>query len=68
MVPDFYKLLANHQLIGYNLAYLRKPSWNIEGFFQPALDKPDPYSFQIWAYVPDTWPDTDFLCLLQPLL
>ena len=36
---------------------------NIEKFIKPALGKPD----LILAYVPDTRPDTDFLCSFHPL-
>ena len=39
---------------------------NIENFFQPASDKPDPYPVLTTAYVPDTRPDTDFLCSFHP--
>ena len=38
---------------------------NIEGFIQPASGKSDPDPVLISAYVPDTRPDTDFLCLFH---
>ena len=60
MVPEFWKLLPD-QLIGYNLAYSLNKAENVEDFIQSASEKPDPIS----AYVPDTRPDTDFLCLFH---
>ena len=54
MVPEFWKLLPD-QSIGYNLAYSLKQSWKYWG-------KPDLDPVLISAYVPDTQPDTDFLC------
>ena len=60
MVPEFWKLLHD-QLIGYNLAYSLNKAENVEDFIQSASEKPDPIS----AYVTDTRPDTDFLCLFH---
>ena len=39
---------------------------SIEDFFQTVSDKPDPDLVLITAYVPDTLPDTDFLCSFHP--
>ena len=65
MVLEFWKLLAD-QSISYNSAFSLNKAENIEDFFQPASDKPDSDPVLITAYVPDTRPDTDMLCLFHP--
>ena len=62
MVPEFWKLLPD-QLIGYNLAYTLNKAENVEDFIQSASEKRGPVP--ISAYVTDTRPDTDFLCLFH---
>ena len=56
-------LLPDHRLPTTQRIPLNKTG-NIVDFIQPALGEPDPDP--VPAYVPDTQPDTKFLCSFHP--